>query len=113
MTFLAILAAASAESHPSLQPVLTTETVRQLAERTMFHGDKTVDLAHAMLFQCQYYVRPRTARDLAFNQFIHAAIVMVRDLGMGQKSRMLQSLGLANKTEFSRTWLACYQASVR
>jgi hypothetical protein len=113
MTFLAILAVASAGCHASLQPILTTEVVRQLSERTLFHGDKSMDLAHAMLFQCQYYIRPRTARDLAFNQFIHSAIILCRDLGMGKRSRMQQSLGLAERTELSRTWLACYVASVR
>lgn len=113
MTFLAILTITSPVVNPSVHPTLSNEINRQLGERVLFHGDKSLDLAHGILLHCQYYTRPRAARDLAFNQYIHAALVMCQDLGIGKRSRARRGLSLADRTELSRTWLVCYYVSVR
>ena len=110
MTFLAILVAASAALMPSAQPALTIEINRQISERVLFHGDKSLDLVQALLLNSQYYTRPRTARDLAFNHNIQAANVMALELGIGKRSKMKRNP--EEEVELCRTWLACYQASV-
>ncbi|ETI26154.1 hypothetical protein G647_02931 [Cladophialophora carrionii CBS 160.54] len=110
MTFLAILTAASAVIQPSAQPALTIELNRQISERVLFHGDKSLDLIQAMLFNSQYYVRPRTARDMTFNHNIQAASVMALELGIGKRSKVVRSP--EEEVEFCRTWLACYQSNI-
>ncbi|EXJ73945.1 uncharacterized protein A1O5_02239 [Cladophialophora psammophila CBS 110553] len=110
ITFLTILAVASPVVQPSAQPALTIEINRQIAERVLFHGDKSLDMIQAMLLNSQYYVRPRTARDLAFNQNIQSAISMSLELGIGKRSKLKRSP--AEEVELCRTWLACYQANI-
>ncbi|KAJ9610443.1 hypothetical protein H2200_005220 [Cladophialophora chaetospira] len=110
ITFLTILAAASAVIQPSAQPALTIEINRQISERVLFHGDKSLDLVQAMLLNSQYYVRPRTARDLAFNHNIQAASVMALELGIGKRSKLKRSP--EEEVELCRTWLACYQSNI-
>ena len=85
MVFLAILSAASAAFRPDLQQDLVAELSRQLSERVMFMGEKSLELVQAMLLYTAYYVRSRFAKDLAFNQYIHSAVVMCLDLGMGKR----------------------------
>ena len=109
ITFLTILAAASAAIQPSAQPALTIEINRQISERVLFHGDKSIDLIQAMLLNSQYYVRPKTARDLCFNYNIQGANVMALELGIGKRSKMKRSP--EEEVELCRTWLACYQSS--
>ncbi|OAP63758.1 hypothetical protein AYL99_02985 [Fonsecaea erecta] len=110
ITFLAILALASPIVQPSAQAALTIETNRQIAERVLFHGDKSLDMVQAMLLNSQYYVRPRTARDLAFNQNIQSAIIMSLELGIGKRSKLKRTP--AEELELARTWLACYQTNI-
>ena len=109
ITFLVILAIASPAIQSSAQPALTIEVNRQISERVLFHGDKSLDLIQAMLLNSQYYVRPKTARDLAFNHNIQAAVVMALELGIGKRSKMKRSP--EEEVELCRTWLACYQSS--
>ena len=109
ITFLTILFAACPIFQPSAQSMLTTEVNRQISERVLFHGDKSLDLAQALLLNSQYYTRPQTARDLAFNHNIQAACVMCLELGIGKRSKMKRSP--AEEVELCRTWLACYQAN--
>jgi hypothetical protein len=110
MTFLTILTVASAVIKPSAQPALTIEINRQISERVLFHGDKSLDLIQAMLLNSQYYVRPRTARDLAFNHNVQAASVMALELGIGKRSKVVRSP--EEEVELCRTWLACYQSNI-
>jgi len=112
MTFLAILAATSSVIMPSIQPSLVTEAARQFSERVLFHGDKSVDLVQALLLHSQYYVRPRTARDLAFHQYAQSASTMCYDLGIGKRSRMRRTIPPSDQVELARTWLAVYCANV-
>ncbi|KIX01619.1 uncharacterized protein Z518_09345 [Rhinocladiella mackenziei CBS 650.93] len=110
MTFLTILSIASPVIQPSANQALATETNRQLSERILFHGEKSLDLIQAALLNSQYYTRPASARDLSFNQYIHSAILMSLELGIGKRSKVDRSLTPAQDLERRRTWLACYQA---
>ncbi|EHY59603.1 hypothetical protein HRR83_001125 [Exophiala dermatitidis] len=112
MSFLALLTVVSPLIEPSVQPALSVELNRQLSERVLFHGDKSLDLTQAMLVHAQYYLRPRGARDLAFNQYIHSAIVMSLDLGIGKRSKIDRTRSPAERTELARTWLGCYISAI-
>lgn len=109
MLFLTIMTIASPMIQPSAQPALTVELNRQLSERVLFHGEKSLDLVQALTLNCQYYTRPRTARDLSFNQYVHAAAVMCLEIGIGKRSRGERGRSPAEELELRRTWLACYQ----
>ncbi|KIW19662.1 hypothetical protein PV08_00236 [Exophiala spinifera] len=114
MTFLAILLIASTTMMPSVQPTLATEVGQQYGQRVLFHGDRSMDLVQALLLQSQYYVRPRTARDLAFHQYAQAALTMSYDLGIGKRSRVRRPMTDQEHLELARTWLAacCTNISV-
>ncbi|EXJ78087.1 hypothetical protein A1O3_09248 [Capronia epimyces CBS 606.96] len=112
MTFLAILSVVSPLIEPSVQPDLSVELNRQLSERVLFHGERSLDLTQALMFHYQYYLRPRGARDLAFNQYIHSAIVMCLDLGIGKRSKIDQTRSPAERTELARTWLGAYTCAI-
>ncbi|KAI1627499.1 hypothetical protein EDD37DRAFT_263504 [Exophiala viscosa] len=112
MTFLAILAISSPVCMPSVQQDLTVDLARQLSERVLFHGEKSVDLIHALLLHASYYIRPRNARDLAFNQYINATIVMCYETGVGKRSPLRRVVPLAEKIESARAWLSVFHASI-
>ncbi|EXJ88469.1 hypothetical protein A1O1_05399 [Capronia coronata CBS 617.96] len=112
MTFLAIVSVVSPLIEPSVQPTLSVELNRQLSERVLFHGDKSLDLTQALLIHCQNYMRPRGARDLSFNQYIHCAIVMCLDLGIGKRSKVDRSRRPSERTELARTWLGAYVCAI-
>jgi hypothetical protein len=106
--FLAVITAASSAIKPQLQSDLLVETSRLLAQKILFAGEKTLELVQAVLVYTAYYTRSKYAKDLAFNQFIHSAVVMCLDLGMGRKYPQHLNKGGAEEAEVRRTWLACY-----
>ena len=108
MLFLAILSVTSAAIRPDLQQDLIAELSRQLSERVMFMGEKSMELVQALLIYTTYYVRSRFAKDLAFNQYIHAAVVMCLDLGMGKRYPHKVDRNEVEEAEVKRTWMACY-----
>lgn len=112
MTFLAILMVASSTMMPLVQSTLATEVGHQYAQRVLFHGDRSMDLVQALLLHSQYYVRPRTARDLAFHQFAQAALTMCYDLGIGKRSRVRRAMTAPEHLELARTWLAASWANI-
>lgn len=111
--FLTILTIASPVVHPSAQPALSVELNRRLAEKVLFHGEKSLDLNQALMLNSQYYIRPRNARDLAFNQYIHCAVLMALELGFGRRQRGPYRGSLEDALETRRTWLACYHGASR
>ncbi|KIW48723.1 uncharacterized protein PV06_01288 [Exophiala oligosperma] len=112
MTFLAILMVASSAMLPSVQSTLATEVAHQYAQRVLFHGERSMDLVQAMLLYSQFYVRPRTAKDLAFHQLSQAALTMCYDLGIGKRSRVRSKWTPQEHLELARTWLAACWANI-
>ncbi|RMZ78074.1 hypothetical protein DV737_g4043, partial [Chaetothyriales sp. CBS 132003] len=107
--FLAILSVGSSAIRPDLQPDLLVECSKSLSERVLFLGEKSLELVQALLIYTAYYVRSKYAKDLVFNQYIHAAVVMCLDLGIGKRSpKSLRNKDGAAEAEIRRTWLACY-----
>lgn len=82
MLFLAILTVAAPAIKPELQPNLVIELTRQLSERILFLGEKSLEIVQSILVYTSCYSRGRYAKDLTFNQLIHSAVVMCLDLGM-------------------------------
>lgn len=108
-TFLAILTVASPLVLPEYHTALNTELNRQLSDRVLFQGEKSLDLVQAMILNFTYYARPRSGRDLSFNQYIHCAAVMCFELGIGRRTKVDPARSPAEMVELRRTWLACYQ----
>ena len=108
--FLAIITAACAGIRPDLHSGLNTELSRQLSERLLFSGEKSFELVQALLVATAYYVRARYAKDLVFNQYIHSAVVMCLDLGMGRRypKHLKADKDGIEEAEVRRTWLGCY-----
>lgn len=113
MVFLAIIAVTSAAIRPDLQQDLITELSRRLSERVLFMGEKSLELVQAMLIYTAYYVRSRFAKDLAFNQYIHSAVVMCLDLGMGKRYPIKVNRNKVEEAEVRRTWMACYYFALK
>lgn len=111
--FLAILSITASSMRPDLHQDLVTEVTRQLSERVMFMGEKSMELVQAILLYTTYYVRSRLAKDLAFNQYIHSAVVMCLDLGMGKRYPHKVNRNEIEEAEVRRTWMACYYFAAR
>ncbi|RMZ85052.1 hypothetical protein DV738_g160, partial [Chaetothyriales sp. CBS 135597] len=107
--FLAILTIGSTAIRPDLHPDLLAECSKRLSEQVFFLGEKSLELVQALLIFTAYYVRSKYAKDLLFNQYIHSAVVMSLELGMGRRSpRCTKHKDGAEEAETRRTWLACY-----
>lgn len=113
MLFLAVLAMASGKTNPVLHRDLVVELNRQLCDRVLFHGEKSIELVQAILIYCAYYTRVRFAKDLSFNQFAHLAVVMCFDLGIGKRFKKDLARNADEAAELSRTWLSCYHVASR
>ncbi|ETN36896.1 uncharacterized protein HMPREF1541_07883 [Cyphellophora europaea CBS 101466] len=107
MLFLAILTVAAPAIKPELHGNLVVELTRQLSERVLFVGEKSLEVVQAILVYTNYYTRNKYAKDLTFNQLIHSAVVMCLDLGMGKRYKSLQR-DRTEEAEVRRTWLSCY-----
>jgi hypothetical protein len=107
MLFLAILTVGSPANRPDLHNNLTVELTRQLSERILFLGEKSLELVQSVLVHTSSYHRNKYAKDLTFNQLIHSALVMCLDLGMGKRYKKLDR-DAVEEAEIRRTWLGCY-----
>jgi hypothetical protein len=107
MLFLAILVVASPSVKPEIHQNLTVELTRQLSERVLFLGEKSLEIVQAILVHTSCYSRSKYAKDLTFNQLIHSAVVMCLDLGMGKRYKKLDRDSV-EEAEIRRTWMACY-----
>lgn len=83
--FLAILATASAKSHPDLRRALQKETVKAYAERVLIKSEKSLELVQALLLTSIYYYPPDVYEELSFYITIHMAASMALDIGLGRK----------------------------
>lgn len=107
MTFLAILAAGSPVMAPDLFPNLGDELAKQLSERINFYMERSLDLIQASLVQAMWVGKHRMAKDLGFNHYIHGAIVMAHELGIGKRLKVSLARNQVEEAEMRRTWLAC------
>lgn len=112
MTFLAIITSACTYAAPDLYNALSEDLAKQLAHRYFFVFERSIDLVQACLLHTTWVGKHKTARDVGFNQYIHAAIVMAHDLGLGKRLKIPLTKDPVEEAELRRTWLACYWCGV-
>lgn len=123
----AILSVSIAPIRPSVQSLLVTDFYKQMAERAVVNGEKSLELVQAIIVSWIWYMPPDHFEDLKFYTLIHMAVVMGMDIGMNRPT-------LTNKMAFNllrhligkkpsslnpdapetrRAWLGCYFGSVQ
>jgi hypothetical protein len=125
--FLAIMSISIGAFQPTLVMQLSNEFHRVLADKVIVKGEKSVELIEAVVVSCMWYAPPDQFEELKFFQFIHIAVVMALDIGMGRRTakRGTQQLGLLKEimgkkwmtldpdaVETRRLWLGCYFLAV-
>lgn len=122
--FLAVMAAASSDT-PEIQRVAVTELMQTFADRIIIVGEKSLELVQALTVAVMWYRPPEHVEDLNFYQFVHMAMTMALDLGLGkgrprgskptlwgaQPSRRHPQQD-PTTIEARRTWLLCYYMTV-
>lgn len=118
--FLAVIAAASGSSDPSLFRALNVELLKEFANKIMISNMKDLELVQAMLIMAAWYFPPDQFEDLKHYQYIHMAATMAMDIGLGELtgtstttspahgSPQSLSEATADDIERFRTILACY-----
>ncbi|XP_044724821.1 C6 transcription factor (War1) [Hirsutella rhossiliensis] len=81
--FLAIMAAASSETH-RLQRALHRELMQLFAYKIVVAGEKNLELVQALHVAVVWYWPPEHFEELKFYQLVHMAAVMALDIGLGK-----------------------------
>lgn len=87
--FLAVLAASSGASDPSLCRKLNQEIQRIYATKVAIQGSKSLELVQALLVSILWTYPPEKFEDLKFHQQIHMAATMALDLGLANKPKSI------------------------
>lgn len=85
--FLAVLAASSGASDPSLNSRLNQEIQQVYATKVSIQGLKSLELVQALLVSILWTYPPDRFEDLKFHQQIHMAATMALDLGLAKKPK--------------------------
>ncbi|OKL62911.1 hypothetical protein UA08_01199 [Talaromyces atroroseus] len=85
--FHAIMTLSIAIVRPELQMSLVQEVHRIFADRVVVKGEKSLELVQSIMLACIWYTPPDQFEELKFFQFIHLAVVMAMDIGMGRVTR--------------------------
>lgn len=85
--FLAVLAAGSGSSDPSLNRRLNQEIQRVHATKVSIQGLKSLELVQSLLVSILWTYPPDKFEDLKFHQQIHMAATMALDLGLANKPK--------------------------
>ena len=85
--FLAVLAASSGASDPSLNHLLNQEIQRVYAAKISIQGLKSLELVQSLLVSILWTYPPDKFEDLKFHQQIHMAATMALDLGLASKPK--------------------------
>jgi hypothetical protein len=126
--FLAIIAAASGKSDPSLYSILNSEVLSAFAHRMVMHSEKSLELVQAILVTVVWYHPPGKYAQMKFYEYIHMAATMAMDVGLGtnpktsRRRREIEidpdspmsddgSISEEADIERKRTFLACYLAT--
>ena len=85
--FLAVLAASSGTSDPTLSRKLNQEIQKVYATKVSIQGLKSLELVQALLVSILWTYPPEKCEDLKFHQQIHMAATMALDLGLANKPK--------------------------
>lgn len=108
LLFLAIATVASASVQPFLQSQLVKDLTRDLAERILVVGEKSLELVQAVLVYADHFFPADNARASAFTQYIHCALSICIDLGLDKGCIDDHIKNYAEALEWERAWLGCY-----
>lgn len=118
--FLAIIAAASlGGDDPDLSKFLNQEVLRLYADRIFIKGEKSLELVQGLLITVAFYYPPGNPERLQFYQYIHVAVTMAVDIGIGSVNSGIWGRGgrvgedEGHMAEISRTVLRCYISAAR
>ena len=124
--FLAVIAAASAKSDPSLYSILHSEVLAAYTHRAVFESEKSLELVQAMIVTAVWYFPPGKFAQMKFYEYIHMAAAMAMDIGIGTSpktskdrrgpesnddhSPQLDECLVSDEVDIERkrTFLACY-----
>ena len=126
--FLAVIAAASGKSDPSLYSILNSEVLLSFAYRMVMRSEKSLELVQAILVTVIWYHHPGRFAQLKFYEYIHMAATMAMDIGLGTNPKTSRrrreaevdadsplsdtsSVSEEMDIERKRTFLACYTAT--
>ncbi len=104
--FLAVLAAASGSSYPSLFRTLNVELLRRFADMVVIENKKTIELIQSMLIVAVWPFPPDHFKDLNYSQYMHLAATMAMDLGLGDTPTEIdqrQALDPSRQSMFQKT----------
>ena len=85
--FLAIMAASSGASDPSLNRRLNQEIHKVYARKISIQGLKSLELVQSLLISILWTYPPEKFEDVKFHQQINMAATMVLDLGLAKKPK--------------------------
>lgn len=119
--FLAMIAAASGKTDPSLSNTLSNEVWSSYTHRTVVNSEKSIELVQAIMVNTVWYFPPGNFAQLKFYENIHMAASMAMDLGLGtnlsirrrrrgesKSESALSNIESMEDLEKKRTFLSCY-----
>ena len=121
--FLVILLIAIGPLKPEAQSPLLREVHHVFAEKVIIQTERSLELFQALLLYCLWYVPPSEWRSVKISQFLHVAISMALDMGIGWQTwgkgsheqgvfkaivRKKIFLSDPDSPETRRAWLGCY-----
>ena len=83
--FLAIIAAAAGTENPELSAMLDQEVLHTYATKSLVHSEKSLELVQALLISAVWYHPPNKFGQLKYYEYIHMAVTMALDIGIGTR----------------------------
>lgn len=99
--FLAVLAASSGASDPSLNRKLNKEIHNVYATKLAIQGLKSLELVQSLLVSILWTYPPDKFEDVKFHQQIHMAATMALDLGIAKKPKGNPTRQLSSKVLYA------------
>ena len=107
---LATITAASSTRSPSLFAKLHSRLVRQVTEKAIIRGEKSIELVQSILILSSWYYPPEDLQHLNFYQWFQIASAMATQLGLDGMSH-LPNFDLSMQRARWRTILSIFQSS--
>ena len=110
LLLLAAITAASSAHDPHLFGILHSYLARQVIDKTMIDGDRSLELIQSILILGTWYYPPNDLQRLNFYQWFHIAGTMALQLDLGGKTSHQVPDFYGQKYENQRTMLTVYQS---
>lgn len=83
--FLAIIAAAAGAENPELSAMLDQEVLHTYARKSLVHSEKSLEMVQALIISAVWYHPPNKFGQLKYYEYIHMAVTMAMDIGIGAR----------------------------